>query len=405
MSPRPTSLSPMETLRLRLLPDIPGTGSRTMLLYLAVLSLASTISFQGWNTLYTNFAVHAAHLTGSENGFIQSMREVPGLLTVGVIPLLLLFREHTLAALATLVTGLGVALAGFFPNYWGIMVTTLIMSFGFHYFEALNHSLTLQYFDLRTAPLVAGRMRGLTAGGNLFIGGVILLLSSHASFMVLFALAGCAGVVAGLWALRRDPSDPSLPVQHSRMIFRARYWLFYALIMLSGARRQVFVVFSVFLLVERFGYGVPEITTLFMVNNAVNWFLNPLIGRAINHFGERKLLSLEYLALVAVFIIYAHTDNHLIAGAMYIVDNIVFNFVMAVRTFFQKIADPADIAPSMAVSVTVNHVAAVVIPAIGGLLWMVDYRIPFYAGACMAIVSLLLVQCMDRELAKHGSSC
>jgi hypothetical protein len=34
----------------------------------------------------------------------------------------------------------------------------------------------------------------------------------------------------------------------------------------------------------------------------------------------------------------------------------------------------------------------VVLPALGGLLWMVDYRIPFVAGAGMAMISLIAVQ-------------
>jgi hypothetical protein len=137
---------------------------------------------------------------------------------------------------------------------------------------------------------------------------------------------------------------------------------------------------------------VQEVTILFVINNGVNYFLSPLIGKAIIRFGERKVLSLEYTGLILVFLSYATVDSRWVVALLYVLDHIFFNFSIAIQTYFQKVGDPADIAPSMAVGFTINHIAAVVLPAAGGVLWMVDYRIPFVAGAGMALVSLLLVQ-------------
>ena len=176
------------------------------------------------------------------------------------------------------------------------------------------------------------------------------------------------------------------------MILRTRYWLFYFLTFMSGARRQIFMAFAIFLLVKKFGYTVQEITLLFVINNAVNYFLSPLIGKAIIRYGERKVLSLEYFSLIFIFTGYAITESKLIGALLYIGDHIFFNFAIAIRTYFQKIADPRDIAPSMAVSFTINHIAAVVLPVLGGILWMVDYRIPFIAGAVMSFISLAATQ-------------
>jgi predicted MFS family arabinose efflux permease len=161
---------------------------------------------------------------------------------------------------------------------------------------------------------------------------------------------------------------------------------------MAGARRQIFIVFSVLLMVQKFGYSVQEVTLLFVINNSINYFLSPLIGRGIIRYGERKVLSLEYLSLVFIFLAYAYTDSKLIVAGLYILDHIFFNFAIAIRTFFQKIGDPQDIAPTMAVGFTINHIAAVFLPALGGLLWMVDYRIPFIGGAVMAFISLMATQ-------------
>jgi hypothetical protein len=117
-----------------------------------------------------------------------------------------------------------------------------------------------------------------------------------------------------------------------------------------------------------------------------------LIGKGIIRFGERKVLSMEYGSLIFVFLGYAITDSKIIVALLYILDHIFFNFAIAIRTYFQKVGDSRDIAPSMAMGFTINHIAAVFLPAIGGMLWIVDYRIPFIGGAAMSLVSFFAVQ-------------
>ncbi len=120
--------------------------------------------------------------------------------------------------------------------------------------------------------------------------------------------------------------------------------------------------------------------------------INPLIGRAINVFGERTLCTVEYAGVIMVFLTYAYSSSRLVVAGMYIIDYILFNFAVAIRTYFQKIAELQDIAPSSAVGFTINHVAAVFLPALGGYLWMLNYRIPFLMGAAFGVISLVLAQ-------------
>jgi predicted MFS family arabinose efflux permease len=309
---------------------------------------------------------------------------------------MLVIREHRLSALSIVFLGAGTALTGMFPSFTGLVITTLIMSFGFHYYETTNQSLTLQYFNTATSPLIFGRLRSLAAATSIVVALLLFLMGLAFSYRVMFLTVGSLVAAAGIWGLLQDPTHKEVPPQHRRMIFRRRYFLYYFLTFMAGARRQIFVAFSVYLLVKVFECSVTEITLLFVVNNAVNYVLSPAIGRAIVRFGERRVLSLEYGGLIGVFLVYAFTGSKLIAVAMYILDHILFNFSIAIRTYFQKVADPKDIAPSMAVGFTINHIAAVVMPAIGGALWMVDYRIPFVAGAVLSLVSLLAVQRIPR---------
>jgi hypothetical protein len=363
-----------------------------MYIFLLIMTIAVATGFQAWRTLYNNFAVDIVGLTGQQIGIIQSVREIPGFLALLVIYLLLFIAEHRLAATSILILGLGVGLTGSMPTYPGMILTTLIMSFGFHYYETVNQSLTLQYFDLKEAPVIMGRLRAMGSVTNLIVGGSIFLLSMALNFQQLFWLFGILVMLTALWCLTQNPTSKNIPPQHKKMILRWRYWLFYLLNFFAGARRQIFVAFAVFLMVDKFQFSIQEVTVLFIVNNIINWWLSPAIGRAVNKYGERKVLSLEYAAMVLVFISYAYVESKLLVAFLYVLDHIFFNFSLAIKSYFQKIADPADIAPSMAVSFTINHIAAVVVPALGGMLWMVDYKIPFLAAAGLACISLILVQ-------------
>lgn len=360
--------------------------------YLLIMTVTAAIGLQGWRTLFNNFAVDVVGLNGSHIGIIQTVREIPGFLALLVVFVLLFLKEHKLSAISVTLVGIGVLITGLFPSFWGLLITTFVMSLGFHYYETTNQSLTLQYFSKKEAPLVMGKQRSVSSAANIGIGLFILGTITFIPFVFMYILIGVALVVVGIWGSMFDPSNSNVTPQHKKMILRKKYSLFYFLTFLAGARRQIFMVFSVLLLVEKFNYSVFEITALFIVNNIINYFLSPLIGRSINKYGERKLLTLEYSSLIAVFLAYAFTDSKLIIGLLYILDHIFYNFAMAIRTYFQKICDPMDVAPSMAVSFTINHIAAVVLPVTGGFLYLLDFKIPFLIGVIISIISLIAVQ-------------
>ncbi len=363
-----------------------------MFRYLILLTICSTVGLQTWRTLFNNFSVEIVNLNGYQIGVIQSVREIPGFLALLVIFFLLIIKEHLLSALSILILGLGIALTGFLPFYQGVILTTLIMSFGFHYYETTNQSLTLQYFGEKISPWVFGKQRSLAAATNIIVGISIFFLTPVFSYKQIYIFFGLIIVAASLWALTKNPVDKKIIPQHKKIIFKKKYSLYYFLTFMAGARRQIFIAFAIFLMVKKFNFSVQEITILFVINNIVNYFLSPIIGKSIIKFGERKVLSLEYFSLIFIFFAYAMVQTKMIIAIIYILDHIFFNFAIAIKTYFQKIGEPKDIAPSMAMGFTINHIAAVVLPVIGGYLWMLDYRIPFIAGACFSIISLIAVQ-------------
>jgi predicted MFS family arabinose efflux permease len=360
--------------------------------YLIISWVFIAIGFQGWRTLFNNFAVDNIGITGIEVGAIQSIREIPGFLSFLVIYLLIFIKEQRLSALSLLTMGIGVLFTGLLPSFEGLLLTTFIMSLGFHYFETTSSSLILQNFNKVDSSIVFGKLRAVMSLSNIIVGAVIVGLSYILPIEMNFVLIGIITVLGSIYLLINQPKVDDTHEQHKKFFLRKKYWLYYVLNFLSGSRRQIFVVFAVFLLVDKYNFTVAEIAGLFIINNIIGYFANPLIAKSINAFGERKVLSLEYLALIIIFYAYTQWDVKWGVALLYILDHIFFNFSFGLKTYLQKIADPKDIAPSNAVGFAINHIAAVVIPFVGGVLWMTNWQLPFYAGVGLSVLSLVFVQ-------------
>lgn len=353
-----------------------------------------SVSFSCWMVLLNNFTVEQANFSGAEIGILQSLREVPGFLSFTAVFLLLLWHEQTIALMALCLLTLGTALTGIFPFAYGLYATTVLMSIGFHYFEAINQSLQLQYLSKLEAPKVLGQLISIRSAAALLSYASIWIFLNlfNFEFKTIYLLMGGFSLLLVFFIWKIFPKFTEEVPQHKKLIFRKRYGLFYLLTFFAGARRQIFIVFAVFMMVEKFAYSASDIVLLFTVNHALNLYLAPKIGQWIGLVGEKKALTIEYIGLIIVFCSYALVENAIIAALLFIIDHLFFAMAIAIKTYFQKIADPADLASSAGVSFSINHIAAVIIPATFGLLWLYDPAIVFYAGAFIAFISLILAQ-------------
>ncbi len=363
-----------------------------MLLFL--LAAAMPLAFKVWSSLLNNFTIERAGFTGVEIGILQSLREIPGFLSFTIVFLLFVIREQNLMILAAIVMGVGTLITGYFPSVTGLYFTTVVMSIGFHYYEAVNQSLSLQWFDKETAAHNMGKMIAVGSFTSLIAFALVYAGLSWLNFTMetVYLLGGGATVLIGVICWIKFPQFPQKVEQNKNLVLRKRYWLFYALTFMSGARRQIFVVFAAFLMVEKFGFDASAMAVVFFINGALNMYFAPLIGRMIIRFGEKRSLTFEYVGLILVFTAYAFVDNPWIAVALYIIDHLFFSMAIAIKTYFQKIADPADMAPTAGISFTISHIAAVVLPAAYGILWLYSPSAVFLTGAALAFGSLLLAR-------------
>ena len=220
-------------------------------------------------------------------------------------------------------------------------------------------------------------------------------------YNTLYMIGGGVTFIVAIYCWAAFPRFEGDVIQHKNMVLRKRYWLYYALQFMAGARRQIFIVFAAFMMVERFGFEVHVVTGLFLAMYFVNIFIAPIIGRMVSQFGERNALAFEYVGLIIVFLAYAGIYMFgwgvAFAACLYLLDYFFFALALAQKTYFQKIADPKDIASTAADAFTINHIGAVVLPALLGFVWLVSPTAVFGVAAAMAAISLLLALLIPRH--------
>ena len=376
---------------------------RRPIFLLFVMAAAMPVAFSTWYALLNNFVVEVASFDGADIGLLHTIREIPGFFAVGVIFIIIFVREQVLGLVSLVRLGTATAFTAWFPQMGGILVLTMLSSIGFHYYETVNQSLQLQWIPKHRAPQLLGWLLAMGSAASLVAFGVIVVTWEWLNLSFNFAYMVSGGITAGIaiFCILFYPQFQSPTPQHKSLIFRKRYWLYYALQFMAGARRQIFMVFAGFMMVERFGFHVHELTGLYLANLLLNMLLGPLFGKAVGYFGERNTLILEYFGLALVFLayggVYLLSWGAVIASVLFVVDHLFFSFAFALKTYFQKIADPADIAPTAAVAFTINHIAAVGLPLAMGLVWLASPSLVFVMAAIMAVISLALAFLIPRN--------
>ncbi|MDP7149614.1 MAG: MFS transporter [Paracoccaceae bacterium] len=379
---------------------------RRPLTLLFMMALAMPIAFNTWSALLNNFVIELGGFDGSDNGWLHTVRETPGFLAVGVIAIIIFIREQVLGLVSLILLGAATMVTAQFPSMGGILTVTMLSSIGFHYYETVNQSLQLQWLPKDRAPQILGWLLAAGSVTTFIAYGIIVALWEPLGLtynMVYMAGGGLTAVIALVCLLAYPQFEASTP-QIKKMVLRKRYWLYYALTFMAGARRQIFIVFAAFMMVEKFGFAVDEITSLYLINLVINIVIAPLIGKAVGTWGEKRALVFEYTGLAIVFFLYGGLYwfgwGVVLASVLYVVDHMLFSLALALKTYFQKIADPQDIAPTAAVAFTINHIAAVFLPAALGYLWLASPGAVFTLAASMALVSLLLALLIPRHPAK-----
>ncbi len=367
--------------------------NRGLFVYLIVSSFLLNFGHRVWQAMFNNYAVEKLGVGPEAIGWIQSVRELPGLMAFLLAFLALALSELRIMALSLVVLGLGLVFTGQATTIPILLVATIVMSFGFHFFEPCSSGVVLMSIEREESPKVLGQLRSLGAVAALMATGVVYLLVDRLGYRALFLIVGIVVAVGGAILFTRGRGEHGLPPKR-RVRLRKRYWLFYALAFLMGSRRHIFTTFAPFLLVLTYGVSVQTMSILFLVNALVNTYVYQKVGKLVPRFGERTILTVAFALLIPVFLGYAYVSVLPILFVLFVIDNMLFGFNLGLTTYLQKIAiTPEELTSNLSAQTTINHVSAVIIPVVGGTIWaLLGSQATFLIGVAVAAISLVLTQ-------------
>lgn len=362
------------------------------------------IGFYAWRVMFNNFAVEVFDASPNDVGLIQAAREIPGLLAFGVGALALYLTESKIATLSIITVGVGLILCGMSSGIIMLGLATVLMSFGFHYFEPTNSSQLLLLSESEELGRVQGKLRSYESAAGLVGAGLVLALTLVMDYRVTFYAIGGLVTVVGIYMTFALPSNRGR-AEKRKIRIKKKYRLYYTLSFLRGCRRHIFTTFAIFLLVKNHEMDITAVSIMMLANNLVTIFTNRYMGKLSDSLGERTVLVSCSALLVFIFIGYAFVGWLPALIGFYLIDNILFGSSIALKSYLRKISTPEDLTSNLSFDMTTNHITAVVVPIGGGLLWsMFGYQATFVAGAAIVLVDMLFALKVPRDNGRAASS-
>ena len=347
-------------------------------------------------TLFNNFIVERLGIEPHELGYVEALREVPGFLNALFIAVMIRLAPPLVAGVSLVVMGLGIAAYAGVTTVFALALYSVFWSIGFHCWIPLEQAMGLAYSPEGKKGRWLGQLRSVQSAAWLLTIGICILSFHLLRYEGLFVVAGIAPILGGVAVM--FASRKQSRVRGKGFVFKRRYGLYYAIHFLQGCRRQMFLTFAIFALVKVHGMPVGTTMVLMLANQMLVAAIAPLMGRLVDRYGERPMLSASYLGLMFVFFGYAVVLHRPTLYVLYCVDNLIFVGDIALTTYLHKIAPEEDLKPTLSMGVTMNHFAAVAAPLIGGLAWhYFGYQVIFFSGSALALISLVVSQWVDPE--------
>ncbi len=368
---------------------------------LLALAVASQGIFFGVQlTLFNNFVVDRLDIEVHELGYVEGLREVPGFMNAFFVALMVRFAPPIVAAVSLMVMGVGIMAYADVDSVFVLAIYSLVWSVGFHCWIPMEQSMALLFSPQGKKGKWLGQLRSVNSVACLVAIVICKLVYDFIGYNGLFILAGAATVGGGFAILLASSERTS---RERGFVFKRRYGLYYLLNFLQGLRKQMFITFAIFALVKVHGMTVHTTMVLVLINQTLITLTAPIMGRLVDQYGERRTLSCSYIGLACVFFGYAVVTHRPTLYVLYCIDNLIFFGGIALTTYLHKIAPDEDLKPSLAMGVTMNHVASVAAPLLGGFAWhMFGYRIIFFSGAGLALISLIVSQWVNPEGQRQG---
>jgi predicted MFS family arabinose efflux permease len=342
------------------------------------------------------------HSLGAEaRGWLEFPRELPGFLIMFVAgAMLTVFRETQMAAAAMLLSAVGAVGLGFLaPTHAALVVFIVIWSLGDHIIFAVEGPIGLKLAKGGKEGRRLGQFGGARNLGTILGVGAIFVLAQLLGdrFSLFYAIAAASALIAGILYAGLDVGRGDAPSR--RLVFKKKYRLFYTISALFGIRKQIFLAFGAWVLVEIHDVSVSTIALLYFIASTLGVVFRPLLGEVIDWLGERTVLAVDELLLLGICLTYAFAGDVLSGKAVlwalsaaYILDIILFALRVARTTYLKKIADePTDITPTISMGITIDHAVAMSLPVVSGYIWEAyGFRWVFILAGAIALIGFFV---------------
>ena len=374
--------------------------SRELALFL-IASFAVGMAASLVDSSLNNFLNDTFSLSGFQRSFLEFPRELPGVIVLFVSAALWFLGSRRLGAVAMLLAAVGIFLIGFSTSYALMVLYLFIYSNGNHLFMPVATTIGM---ELAADGRTGRRLGQLNAIRNLAViaGSFIVFIGFkylHFTYQHSFTLAAVVFIAAAVMMFLMKPEKSAPPRAFLKL--RREYSVFYSLAVLSGMRKQIFITFAPWVIVTIFNKPTQTIATLMTIGGVIGILFQPLLGKAIDRFGERIILTSEAVMLIFVCLGYGFSRSVLpentafiVVCVCYLLDQMLFSVSMARSTYIKKIAlDPADIQPALSASISIDHVFSISIALLGGVIWnRFGFQYVFLVGMLIAAVNFFVAR-------------
>lgn len=371
-------------------------SSRELILFAsAALILGMALSIM--NATFNNFLNERFSLSGFERSFLEFPRELPGFLVVFVSAALWFLGSRRLGVVSILLSAVGAFLIGFAsPSYWVMVMWLFVYSLGDHLFMPIASTIGMELAREGQDGRRLGQLNAIRNAAAILGSFMVFLGFKYAGFTFqhTFAIAAAFLLLAAFLLYQMTPEK--VVTRRGYLQLHKEYKLYYALNVISGARKQLFITFAPWVLVQVFEQPTQIMATLFTIGGVIGILFQPLLGWAIDKLGERFVLAAEAVILVAVCFGYGFAKfllpvniAFLVVCICFLVDQMIFSVGMARATYLKKIAkQPDDIQPALTAAVTIDHIFSISAALVGGLIWSTfGFQYVFLMGAALAIIN------------------
>lgn len=346
----------------------------------------------------TNYFVNALGLNGDQVLWLEGIREIPGLVLMFIAALTMHFALSHRAAVAVLIMGVGYGLYAWVGSYGALVAVAIFASLGMHLWMPLHSSLAMSLSPKEKAGSVMGTLNGVGSLAGIVGMGVLALIANvlHDLSLELYYITGALFIlIAGLLLFRVPADVGATETDPPRMLIKGRYWLYYVLTFFQGSRKQVLHTFGMLVLVENFDLQVWHISAILAISSIVNLVGTPYLGRLLDRFGERTMLSMSYSVLILCCVGFAAIHSVWILAALLLVIKLFVTLGMALSTYVYRIAPQEELTPTLSAGVSINHVTSVGMPLVAGaLLPVIGYEGIFLGAAGLILISIPFVLAM-----------